>query len=120
MGACDLAFVSRQRENHFLILYVGEICDGLDELLDARQTGSGERLPLQNVKSDFDLVEPTCRSGSGVKMNLWIGCPQDVIFLVRAQVVENDIELSPLRQFCDNFVHIRLKISAFLVVVVLP
>ena len=48
---------------------------------------------------DFDLVEATCRSGGEVKMNLWIGCQPDVIFLGRAQVVENDMDLSPLRQF---------------------
>ena len=49
---------------------------------------------MQNAKSDFDLVEPAYRSEGEVKMNLWISSQLGVIFLVRAEVVENDMDRS--------------------------
>ncbi len=74
-------------------MHVAEIGDRLDELFDACEAGSSERLPLQNAKPNFDLVEQAYRSWGEVKVNLWISSQPKVIFLVRAQVVENYMDL---------------------------
>jgi len=82
-----------------------EAVNGFSELL-----GRGETCPLQGVscqkrKPDLDLVQPAGMGGDEMEMNILVaGKPEIPLWLVRAEVIHNDMDFS-VRTRADHAIH---------------
>ena len=86
----------------------------LDELIDVAKARVAQRLALKDSKPYFNLVEPTGAGGREVECDVGMRGEPVVIFLVRVEVVENNVYLAIGRLIGDDFIHECLKVGALL------
>ena len=77
-----------------VVICVDVSIDVLLELLEAREGGAAERLPLQDREPYLDLIEPGRAGGREMKFHIGMTLEPVLVLLVGAEVVEDDVKLA--------------------------
>ena len=113
MSTLDFSFAPNERSG-VLAVGGGEIADRLNEVLGAAETRVAQRLALEDSEPYLNLVEPVGACRREVEGNVGMCCEPIIIFLVGAQVIENDMNVALGREIGNHFIHEGLKVSTLL------
>src|SRR3546814_9693166 len=72
------------------------------------------RFSLEDAKPDLNLVEPAGAGGREVKGDVRMRGEPVLVFLVGAQVVQDDVDLPVSGLVCNDLVHEGLKVGPLL------
>src|SRR3546814_9535584 len=97
-----------------LVVRGSERVDGGDEVLGALEARVVERFSLEDAKPDLNLVEPAGAGGREVKGDVRMRGEPVLVFLVGAQVVQDDVDLPVSGLVGNDLVHEGLKVGPLL------
>src|ERR1700682_2352277 len=86
----------------------------LSQVLGAWKACANQGLAAQNAEPDYHLIEPTCRGGREVKMDVGTLREPRIVLLVRAVVVEDHMDFLFGRNIAHHLIEKRLEVGAFL------
>src|ERR1700680_4520125 len=101
LRALDLALAPDKRGGP-LIVCGGEIVDRLLQLLGTAKARAGQGLSGKDAEPDLDLVKPVRRSRREMERHVGVRGKPSLVLLMRAVVVEDDVDLAVGRLVCDD------------------
>lgn len=92
MGAANLTLAPEEGCG-ILVIGCSEITNRVDELIGTAEAGVAQGLALKDAEPNLDLIEPTGAGGREVEGHIWMRCQPVIVFLMRVEVVQNDVDL---------------------------
>ncbi len=97
-----------------LSLHASEVCNGFVHLLDAVEACVVQCLTLKDAKPHLDLIEPTGAGGREMESDIGVRGKPVVVFLVRAEVIQDDVDLPLGWLVLYHLIHECLEVGTLL------